>query len=153
MKSLTGIKNNITQKEEYEFGTQFHCFVPLTMNNEKVINHFILFCYNIGILIKYDEQNKTFNYQKLPICTDLKDFNMYSFAHIYDYIFLFGGANCEWKRTKHVYKYSMKDKIWNQCKITLPVKTNSSFTILSSDDTNVHVIGGFNAKGEIQKMH
>ncbi|ETO02378.1 hypothetical protein RFI_35058, partial [Reticulomyxa filosa] len=138
MKSFTEIKNNIIPREKHKFGIKYHCFVPLTMNNEKVINHFILFCHNTGLLIKYDEQNKTFNYEKLPICTALKDFNMYSFAYIYDYIFLFGGAN---------------NKTWNQCKITLPMEISSPFAILSNDDANIHVIGGFNAKGEIQKMH
>ncbi|ETO07603.1 hypothetical protein RFI_29789, partial [Reticulomyxa filosa] len=75
--------------------------LPLTMNDEKVINHFILFCYNTGLL--------KFNYEKLP--------------------------------------YSMKDKTWNECKITLPMKISSSF------DTNVHVIDGSNANYKIQKMH
>ncbi|ETO01357.1 hypothetical protein RFI_36083, partial [Reticulomyxa filosa] len=136
----TGIKSDIIPKEEDEFVIQFHCFMPLTMNNEKVINHFILFSYNTGLLIKYDEQNKTFNYEQLPICTDLKDFNMCSFAHIYDYIFLFGCTNSEWKRRRLVYKYSMKDKTWNQCKITLPMEIFSSFTILSNDDTSFNKI-------------
>ncbi|ETO02994.1 hypothetical protein RFI_34416, partial [Reticulomyxa filosa] len=68
--------------------------------------------------------------------------------------FLFGGKNSITdERTKLVYKYSMKDKTWNQCKITFPMEINSSFAILSNDDTNVHVIGGFNAKCGIQKMH
>ncbi|ETN98910.1 hypothetical protein RFI_38577, partial [Reticulomyxa filosa] len=47
----------------------------------------------------------------------------------------------------------MKDKTWNQCKITLPMKISSSFAILSDYDTNVHVIGGLDAKRGIQKMH
>ncbi|ETO03083.1 hypothetical protein RFI_34327, partial [Reticulomyxa filosa] len=55
--------------------------------------------------------------------------------------------------TKLVYKYSMKDKTWNQCKITLPIEIYASFAILSDDDTNVHVVGGLNAKYEEQKMH
>ncbi|ETN99303.1 hypothetical protein RFI_38178, partial [Reticulomyxa filosa] len=91
MKSLTGIKNGIISNEKYRFGIQYHCFVPLTINNEKVINHFLLFCLNTGLLIKYDEQSKTFNYEKLPICHSLDDFNMCSFVYVYDYIFLFGG--------------------------------------------------------------
>ncbi|ETO02803.1 hypothetical protein RFI_34610, partial [Reticulomyxa filosa] len=84
---------------------------------------------------KYDEQNKSFHYRKLPICPDLKDFAFYSFV------------------TKHVYKYSMKDKTWNQCKITLPMEIYASFAVLSNDDVNVHVIGGLNAKNNMQKMH
>ncbi|ETO35293.1 hypothetical protein RFI_01770 [Reticulomyxa filosa] len=61
MKPLNGIKNDIIPKEKHKFGIEYHCFVPLTMNNEKVINHFILFCYNTGLLIKYDDKIK-FNY-------------------------------------------------------------------------------------------
>ncbi|ETO03386.1 hypothetical protein RFI_34024, partial [Reticulomyxa filosa] len=138
MKSLNGIKNDTMPAEEHEYGIGYHCFVPLTMNNEKMINHFILFCLNTGLLIKYDEQNKSFHYQKLPICPAFNNFTFYSFVYFYDFIFLFGGMN---------------NKTWNQCKITLPMKVNSSFAILSNDNTNIHVIGGFNAKGEIQKMH
>ncbi|ETO02065.1 hypothetical protein RFI_35371, partial [Reticulomyxa filosa] len=78
MKSLIGIKNGIIPREKHKYGIQYHCFVPLTMNNEKVINHFILFCHNTGLLIKYDEQNKSFDYQKLPICPDLNDYTIYS---------------------------------------------------------------------------
>ncbi|ETN99957.1 hypothetical protein RFI_37510, partial [Reticulomyxa filosa] len=44
-------------------------------------------------------------------------------------------------------------KTWNKCKFTLPMEIDESFAILSDDDTNVHVIGGNNAKYEIQKMH
>ncbi|ETN99643.1 hypothetical protein RFI_37827, partial [Reticulomyxa filosa] len=47
----------------------------------------------------------------------------------------------------------MKDKTWNQCKITLPMEISSSFAILSDDNTNVHVIGGFDAKDNGQKAH
>ncbi|ETO00713.1 hypothetical protein RFI_36727, partial [Reticulomyxa filosa] len=137
MKSLTGIKNNIIPREKYLFGISYHCFVPLTINNKKLINHFILFCRDTGLLIKYDEQNKTFHYQTLPICPALNNFNRYSFVYLYDYIFLFGGCNVNTnQRTKIVYKYSMKEKTWNECKFTLSMETYGSFAILSDDDTN-----------------
>ncbi|ETO34889.1 hypothetical protein RFI_02197, partial [Reticulomyxa filosa] len=124
------------------------------MNNEKVINYFILFCLNTGLLIKYDELNKSFYYDKLPICPAFNDFTTYSFVYLYDFIFLFGGKNSITnERTKLVYKYSMKDKTWSECKITLPMEISSSFSILSGNDTNVHVIGGFNAKDEAQTIH
>ncbi|ETO00446.1 hypothetical protein RFI_36998, partial [Reticulomyxa filosa] len=93
MKPLTEIKNDIMPKDNHKFEIHFHCFVPLTTNNEKVTNHFILFCRNTGLLIKYDEQNKIFNYEKLPICSVLNDFTFYSFVYLYDFIFLFGGRN------------------------------------------------------------
>ncbi|ETN98811.1 hypothetical protein RFI_38677, partial [Reticulomyxa filosa] len=102
MKPLTGIKNNIMPNESHTFGISYHCFVPLTMNNEKFINHFILFCRDTGLLIKYDEQNKTFHYQKLPICTAFNDFAFYSSVYLYDFIFLFGGHNWNTRqRTKN----------------------------------------------------
>ncbi|ETO11037.1 hypothetical protein RFI_26340, partial [Reticulomyxa filosa] len=132
MKPLTGIKNNIIPKGEHKLGIQYHCFVPLTIENEKVANHFILFCYNTGLLIKYDEQNKIFNYEKLPICPALSDFALYS----------------KYERSKLVHKYSMKKKTWDKCKFTLPAEIYGSFAILSGNDTSVHIIGG-----EVQKMH
>ncbi|ETO00351.1 hypothetical protein RFI_37096 [Reticulomyxa filosa] len=151
MKALAGIKNNTIPKENDIF---YHCFVPLTMNNRKLINHFILFCRNTGLLIKYDERNKTFHYEKLPICPALNGSYSYSFVYLYDFIFLFGGFNGNtWQKVKSVYKYSMKEKIWTECKFTLPMAISQSFAILSDDNKNVHVIGGRNAKYEIQKMH
>ncbi|ETN97141.1 hypothetical protein RFI_40390, partial [Reticulomyxa filosa] len=35
MKSLNGIKDDIIPREEHKYGIQCHCFVPLTINNEK----------------------------------------------------------------------------------------------------------------------
>ncbi|ETO34908.1 viral A-type inclusion protein [Reticulomyxa filosa] len=153
MKPLIGVKNNIIPREKHEFKIAYHCFVPLTMSNEKVVNHFILFCLNTGLLIKYDERNKTFHYEKLPICPALNDFKSYSFVYLFDFIFLFGGYNSKYEKVKNVYKYSMKEKTWSEFKFTLPMEISNSFAILSDDDTNVHIIGGWNAKHEIQKMH
>ncbi|ETN99450.1 hypothetical protein RFI_38024, partial [Reticulomyxa filosa] len=153
MKPLTGIKNNIIPIEKHKFGIDYHCFVPLTMNNEKLMNNFILFCRNTGLLIKYDEQNKTFDYEKLPICPAFNDFTAYSFVYIYDFIFLFGGRNSKYEITKNVYKYSMKEKTWNECKFALPMEISFSVAILSNDNPNVHVIGGWNADFKEQKMH
>ncbi|ETN98839.1 hypothetical protein RFI_38648, partial [Reticulomyxa filosa] len=101
MKPLTGIKNNIIPKENHKFGISSHCFGPLTINNEKLMNHFILFCRNTGLLIKYDEQNKIFHYQKLSICPALNDFDSYSFVFLHDFIFLFGGYNSKYERIKN----------------------------------------------------
>ncbi|ETO03627.1 hypothetical protein RFI_33775, partial [Reticulomyxa filosa] len=53
----------------------------------------------------------------------------------------------------NVYKYSMKEKTWNECTFTLPMEISHFFAILSDNDINVHVIGGRNAKNERQKMH
>ncbi|ETO00803.1 hypothetical protein RFI_36637, partial [Reticulomyxa filosa] len=96
--------------------------------------------------------NKTFHYQTLPICPAFDDFKCYSFVYLYDFIFLFGGYNGS-QKTKNVYKYSMKEKTWNECKFTFPMEISHSFAILSDDHTNVHIIGGWNAKNETQKMH
>ncbi|ETO03132.1 hypothetical protein RFI_34278, partial [Reticulomyxa filosa] len=101
MKPLIGVKNNIIPKEGHRFGIKYHCFVPLIINNEKVMNHFIF---------KYE-------------------------------------------RTKSVHKYSMKEKTWNECKFKLPMEVSQCFATLSDYDTNIHVIGGWNAKDEKQKMH
>ncbi|ETN99123.1 hypothetical protein RFI_38364 [Reticulomyxa filosa] len=133
MKPLTGIKDNIIPKGNHILGISYHCFVPLTMNNEKLINHFILFCQNTGLLIKYDEQNKTFHYEKLPIYPALNGFAFYSFVCLYDFIFLFGGYNGNTsQRTKNMYKYSMKEKTWNECKFILPMEIDESFAILKN---------------------
>ncbi|ETO00177.1 hypothetical protein RFI_37274 [Reticulomyxa filosa] len=160
MKSLTGILNN-TISASSQYRIQYHCFMPLTMNNEKVINQFILFCKNAGVLIKYNEQDKNFTYEELPVCPVLRNSLFFSFAYVYDFAFLFGGRNeiaqdysffFRGEKKTSVYKYSMKEKTWNECNFTFPTEMYESFAILN-DDTNVHIIGGLNAKDEKLKMH
>ncbi|ETO26659.1 hypothetical protein RFI_10476 [Reticulomyxa filosa] len=154
MKPLTGIQNNKISEKRSQFGINYHCFVPLTMNNEKVINHFILFCNSTGLLIKYDEQHKAFNYRNLLVCPPLIESKLYSFVYHYDFVFLFGGRNsATGERTDKVWKYSMKKETWNQCDFTLPKKIHGSFAILSADNAIFHVIGGWDAANNIQKIH
>ncbi|ETO02302.1 hypothetical protein RFI_35133 [Reticulomyxa filosa] len=154
MKSLTGIRNNIMPIKKHEYGIGYHCFVPLTMNNEKVINHFILFCHSTGLLIKYDEQNKAFDCEELPTCPYLQQFRSYSFVYCNDCIFTFGGLNIATScRSKNVSMYSMKDKIWSQCNSTLPKETSATFALLDNNNMNVHIIGGRNTQNKIQKTH
>ncbi|ETO00309.1 hypothetical protein RFI_37138, partial [Reticulomyxa filosa] len=109
---------------------------------------------NTGLLIKYDEQNKTFNYEKLPFYYSLKDFRSYSFVYCNDCIFIFGGLNIVSScRSKNVYMYSMKDKIWSQCNFILPKERSATFALLDNNNMNVHIIGGKNAQNKIQKTH
>ncbi|ETO18778.1 hypothetical protein RFI_18469, partial [Reticulomyxa filosa] len=154
MKPLIGIRNNIMSIKKHQYGIYYHCFVPLTMNNEKVINHFLLFYPNTGLLIKYDEQNKTFDYEELPICPYLQNIRSYSFVYCNDCIFIFEGLNIvSFYRSKNVDMYSMKDKIWSKCNFILPKETSATFALLDNNNMNVHIIGGKNAQNETQRTH
>ncbi|ETO03400.1 hypothetical protein RFI_34010, partial [Reticulomyxa filosa] len=145
---------NVLPVETYQFGINYHCFVPLTIKNDCVTNCFILFCYNTGLLINFNEHNRTFEYEKLPICPALKDSNFYSFVHHNDYIFLLGGKDSANNIHKKVWKYSMKYKTWSECEDTLPIENWDSFAVIDKDNT-IHNFGGIDINGYVQKkpMH
>ncbi|ETO11619.1 hypothetical protein RFI_25758 [Reticulomyxa filosa] len=129
MKPLNGIKGNIIPKGIETYGITYHCFMPLTINNKKVINQFILFYRNIGLLIKYDDKTNHLN------------FTSYSFVYIFNYLFLIGGLNGNTKeKTKLVYKLSIIEKKWTGCRVNLPIESNGYFAILGND-MNVYLFG------------
>ncbi|ETO35886.1 hypothetical protein RFI_01175 [Reticulomyxa filosa] len=152
MKPLKGVTNSIIPNKENE---SEHCFVPLTMNGSvtKVVNHFLLFHRNIGLLISFDEGQRTFTYENLPTCPELREVSSYAFLGCYGYVFLFGGCDNRSKaKTRCVWKYSISRKIWSVCKSKLPTEVSSSFALLDQNNVHVHVIGGVVTK-EVQDYH
>ncbi|ETO15630.1 hypothetical protein RFI_21733 [Reticulomyxa filosa] len=138
---LEGIKENKIPIIDNKNLIHNHCFMPLTINNEKIINHFILFCKNIVLLIEYDEKDGTFFYEKLPICEYLKYYTNYSFVYIYNYIFLFGGKSSNGEYTDFIYKFSMKPRTWEKANFKLPIPMSATFSIFT-DNNKIYIIVG-----------
>ncbi|ETN97147.1 hypothetical protein RFI_40384 [Reticulomyxa filosa] len=53
----------------------------------------LLFCENTGLLIKYNENNNTFQFHQLPICKNIALFSNYAYVRINDIVLFFGGCN------------------------------------------------------------
>ncbi|ETO11121.1 WD repeat, SAM and U-box domain-containing protein 1 [Reticulomyxa filosa] len=126
------------------------------MNSTKtVVNHFLLFHRNIGLLISFDESQFTFTYEHLQICPELRDVNSYASLCCYGYVFLFGGYDNRSKgKIKSVWKYSIASKTWSVCKSTpLSIEIDSAFVLLNPSKMQMHVIGGAGSCKEIQKHH
>ncbi|ETO06806.1 viral A-type inclusion protein [Reticulomyxa filosa] len=154
MQNMSQVQNATLPKEEYEFGVEHCAFVPLTIGDEPVTNHYILFCHSTGLLIKFDEKNRAFQYDTLPTCKALRNFTFYSFFHLYDFLFVCGGmSSTDKKKSKNIWKFAMKKKTWSECSVTLPIESSSTCAIMNHDYTYAHVIGGTNSAEKRQKIH
>ncbi|ETO22179.1 hypothetical protein RFI_15021, partial [Reticulomyxa filosa] len=144
------------------FNINFHCFVSRTQNglamtkaneNKKHIE-MLLFCKNIGLSIKYDEDKAAFQFEKLLVCTTIRPLNYYAYVCIDNIILLFGGCNDNlWVPSKDVYKYAIDQKQWKKFEYTLPVPLFGCAGILNTDDTSVHILGGRDDKGNRISTH
>ncbi|ETO07586.1 hypothetical protein RFI_29805 [Reticulomyxa filosa] len=54
-------------------------------------NKMTLFCKMKGLSIEHDEGNNTFEYHRLSVCDDIKNFHKYAYVCINDIILFFGG--------------------------------------------------------------
>ncbi|ETO16304.1 WD repeat-containing protein [Reticulomyxa filosa] len=120
----------------------YNCFVIKTkdkVSNKKKTELF-LFCGKMGLSIEYDEQNNTFQFSKLPICTTMKKIINYIYVHVNDVILFFGGWEAE-AASKSVHKYSIKDNVWMQFEYNLQLALYRCVGVLSADAAFVHIIG------------
>ncbi|ETO11825.1 hypothetical protein RFI_25551, partial [Reticulomyxa filosa] len=74
----------------------YHCFVSKSENGQvqemmKQNYQMLLFCWGTGLSIEYNEDNNTFQFQKLPVCHDIALFNYYAYVCINDVVLFFGG--------------------------------------------------------------
>ncbi|ETN97171.1 hypothetical protein RFI_40360, partial [Reticulomyxa filosa] len=104
----------------------------------------LLFCYETGLSIEYDEDNNTFQFHQLPVCHDIKSFFQYAYVCINDIILFFGGNGNE--VSKSMYKYSIRKNKWMIFKNTLPSPLCNCVAILNEEDNDIHIIGGANDK-------
>ncbi|ETO11420.1 hypothetical protein RFI_25954, partial [Reticulomyxa filosa] len=142
-----------------------HCFVSKSENGQesneekessikKKIHEMLLFCYDTGLLIEYNEENKTFQFHPLPVCDDIASLNFYAYVYVNDAILFFGGLNISNNViSKSVHKYSIRENKWMTFQNTLPSLLKECIAILSEDNTYVHIIGGKNEKNQCVSMH
>ncbi|ETO16697.1 hypothetical protein RFI_20641 [Reticulomyxa filosa] len=129
----------------------YHCFVSKSENRQEIVKknkriyEMLLFCYNTGFSIKYDEYYNTFQFRQLYVCKDISPFNSYAYVCINDIILFFGGAGYS-TVSKSIHKYSIQENKWMAFQNTLPNPLYNCVAILSADNTNIHIIGGQNDK-------
>ncbi|ETO02096.1 hypothetical protein RFI_35340, partial [Reticulomyxa filosa] len=129
-----------------------HCFVSKSENvqvqemmktNQKNKQNYqmLLFCKKTGLSIEYDGDNNTFQFQKLPVCSDISLFDSYAYVRINDIILFFGGYSSN-VISKSVRKYSIRENKWMTFRNTLPSPLYKCVAILSEEDNDIYIIGG-----------
>ncbi|ETO25640.1 hypothetical protein RFI_11497 [Reticulomyxa filosa] len=135
----------------------YHCFVSksesrqgqemmMKTNKEKNKHNFQMFLFHqqTGLLIKYDEDNNTFRYHKLPVCDDIAPLCKYAYVYVNDVMLFFGGDGNG--VSKLVHKYSIRENKWMTFQNTLLSPLYDCVAILSEDNTYAHIIGGLNGE-------
>ncbi|ETO07036.1 hypothetical protein RFI_30357, partial [Reticulomyxa filosa] len=97
--------------------TYFNCFVlnAKNANNDEIQkgkNEMWLFYNDKGLSIEYNEDNNTFKFYNIRVCTSLK--SLFGYAHICvnDCILFFGGRNDNFDISSSIYKYSITRNQW-----------------------------------------
>ncbi|ETO07497.1 hypothetical protein RFI_29895 [Reticulomyxa filosa] len=142
----------------------YHCFVSKSENGQEENNiekkgrknEMLLFCKKIGLSIKYDEDNNTFQFRQLSVCEDIEIFNYYAYVHINNAILFFGGHCREGNKyvtSKAIHKYLIQENSWITFEYTLPIPLYKCFGILNEDNTCIHIIGGSDDKENTVPIH
>ncbi|ETO35050.1 hypothetical protein RFI_02024 [Reticulomyxa filosa] len=138
----------------------FHCFVLNSENEQEMVKtnkkncEMLLFCFNTGLLIEYDEDNNTFQFHQLPVCNAIASSFAYAYVRVNDIILFFGGwNNNEGASSKSVHKYSIRENKWMTFENTLLKQLCGSVAILSEDCTYIHIIGGKDDKETTVSTH
>ncbi|ETO12026.1 hypothetical protein RFI_25350 [Reticulomyxa filosa] len=133
----------------------YHCFVSKTENVSSAMkryanntqNELILFCKSTGLSIEYDEDKQKLYFNKLRICTALRQFISYGFIRINDFIVLFGGNdNSNTTASGEIYKYSLTENKWIKFEQNLPIPLTDCAVAVSENSAYLHIIGGFDGK-------
>ncbi|ETO01756.1 hypothetical protein RFI_35684, partial [Reticulomyxa filosa] len=135
---------------------QDHCFVSNSENGQgqemmktnKQNYKMLLFCEDTGLLIKYNEDNNTFQFHKLSV-TSLRS---YAYVCINDIILFFGGWNLN-VVSQSVHKYSIRENKWMTFQKTLFSPLCHCVAIWSEEDNHIHIIGGLDDKNTEVSTH
>ncbi|ETO00014.1 hypothetical protein RFI_37445 [Reticulomyxa filosa] len=114
-------------------------------------NQMLLFNSNIGLSIKYDEDQHRFQYESMPVCFELTYVIDYSFVYVNDKVVLFGGYDADRFLTE-VFAFSITKKKWTKIKYPFP-STNETLALVTADGMFVHIIGGVNDCEEASQQH
>ncbi|ETO11336.1 hypothetical protein RFI_26039 [Reticulomyxa filosa] len=126
----------------------YHCLVINKTDHKRACmwkkqTEMTLFCEKTGLSIVYDEQDNTFQMNKLWVCTTMRTIIKYAYVCVDNFILFFGGRDYNsLTASKAVYKYSMKDDKWTKFERTLPLPLSGCVGVLSQDHAFVHILGG-----------
>ncbi|ETO02350.1 hypothetical protein RFI_35086, partial [Reticulomyxa filosa] len=113
------------------------------------LNEMMIFSENIGLHIKYDEDNNSFHFYKIRVCTSLRILSSYAYACIGDFILFFGGyGGIMIGNVTTVHKYSMTENKWMRYKQYLPISLRFPTVVLTNDNTSLHIFGVFAEKAK-----
>ncbi|ETO15231.1 hypothetical protein RFI_22134 [Reticulomyxa filosa] len=101
----------------------------------------LLFKFNTGLSIEYDEDNNIFQFHQLSVCESIAPFNGYAYVCINDIILFFGGYSRN-DFSKSVHEYSIRENKWMTFENTLPSPLRNCVAIFSEEDNDIHIIGG-----------
>ncbi|ETO17187.1 hypothetical protein RFI_20143 [Reticulomyxa filosa] len=144
---------------------QFHCFVSNSENGQaqemmktnkqkkKQNYQMLLFCFDAGLSIEYDEDNKTFQFYQLHVCDNMERFYAYAHVCVNDIILFFSGWNGADAVSKSVHEYSIREKKWKTFQYSLPNPLFDCTAILNEEDNRIHIIGGKDDKGITLSTH
>ncbi|ETO30245.1 hypothetical protein RFI_06876 [Reticulomyxa filosa] len=135
---------------------EYPCFVLKSKNGQEQevmktnkLNYMLLFCYNTGLSIEYDEDKNTFQFHQLYVCNDITLLNKCAYVRINDIILFFGGcglSNNKFVVSKSVRKYSIAENKWTIFENILHSPLYNCVAILSEESNYIHIIGGTNDK-------
>ncbi|ETO22761.1 mycorrhiza-induced NACHT/WD40-repeat domain protein, NWD [Reticulomyxa filosa] len=135
----------------------FHCFVSKMENRTEQMGQkkteMLLFRCETGLSIEYDEDNNTFQFYTVRVCTTLGRLKYYSYIRVKDVILFFGGHNFTFGAANTVHKYSIRENKWMKFEHTLPIPLYGCAGLISDDDTYVHILGGKNNDNFILSTH
>ncbi|ETO15291.1 hypothetical protein RFI_22073 [Reticulomyxa filosa] len=134
----------------------YHCFVLRSENEQeqeqeqemiktnKQNYQMLLFKYDTGLSIEYDEDKSIFKFHPLSVCYDIAAANQYAYACINDIILFFGGRLGIFTY-KSVHKYLIRENKWITFENTLHSPLCDCVAVLSEED-HIHIIGGIDDK-------
>ncbi|ETO03218.1 hypothetical protein RFI_34192, partial [Reticulomyxa filosa] len=119
-----------------------HCFILIKDNTNKN-NKMLLFCKNIGLSIDYNENNNTFQFDNVWVCSTIQLFNEYAYVYVNDVILFFDGNSGSFIDVpKAVHKYSIAENKWMQFDYDLTISLKGCMGIVSEDRNYIYIFGG-----------
>ncbi|ETO25285.1 hypothetical protein RFI_11850 [Reticulomyxa filosa] len=134
---------------------RFHCFLSRTGNGLTITNkkhEMLLFCGNEGLSMEYDEDNKTFQFNKLPVAATIKPYHRYGCVYVDEFIFFFGGADY-WNVLKTMHVFSMQEMQWIKFDNFFFSPVCNCIAVLNEYNATIHLIGGQDGNGNELSGH
>ncbi|ETO18446.1 hypothetical protein RFI_18819, partial [Reticulomyxa filosa] len=131
----------------------FHCLILKPENDFEITkknanankanknNIMLLFCFMTGLSIEYDEDNNSFQFHKVRVCTSIRSFYRYPFVCVDNFILFFGGVNRSGDTSILLHKYSIIRNKWMKHEQPLSISRGNYIALLSEDKSFVYMLG------------